>query len=99
LSAYTTADGFLKDVGAGFYELIQPTATDYRHATTLIDQYRGKMSRKRCKPGSIDLTDAMNVIIAARTDTNLILATDQDYRAIKPLSKHPAFLLVPFDTE
>ena len=36
-------------------------------------------------------------IAAARVDTPVLLATDQDYRSVTPLSRHPAFVLAPFD--
>jgi predicted nucleic acid-binding protein len=55
------------------------------------------MQRKRRKPGSLDLADAMNVVVAAAKGTNLIVATDQDYRRVVPLSGHPAFALLPHD--
>ncbi|MDR1187931.1 MAG: PIN domain-containing protein [Bifidobacteriaceae bacterium] len=91
------ADDLLRDVAAGFFDLIQPTARDYATAADLIDKYAGQMHRKRRKPGSLDLADAMNVVAAARVGTNQILTTDQDYRAVKPLTNHPAFTLIPWD--
>ncbi|MFT4163948.1 MAG: hypothetical protein QM650_01745 [Microlunatus sp.] len=62
-----------------------------------MGRYRGSIQRKRRKPGSFDLTDAMNVVLAAAQGTNLLVATDQDYRAVVPLSGHPAFVLLPYD--
>jgi predicted nucleic acid-binding protein len=45
-----------------------------------------------------DLADAVNVALAAEYHTNAILTLDhRDYRAIKPLSTHDAFLLLPDD--
>lgn len=55
------------------------------------------MQRKRPKPGSLDLTEAMNVVAAGAKGTNLIVATDQGYRRVAPLSGHPAFVLLPHD--
>jgi predicted nucleic acid-binding protein len=46
----------------------------------------------------LDLVDAVNVVLAARYQTSVILTLDhRDYRAIKPLSAHEAFLLLPDD--
>jgi predicted nucleic acid-binding protein len=56
------------------------------------------MHRKGRKPGSLDLADAMNVVIAGSHGTNLLVATDEDYRTVRPLTGHPGFLLVPRDT-
>lgn len=57
------------------------------------------MERKRRKPGSLDLADAMNIVIASRYGINVLLATDQDYRITQPLSGHPYFVLLPHDAE
>jgi predicted nucleic acid-binding protein len=92
------ADDLLRDVAAGFFDLIEPAAPDYAAAADLIAKYAGQMRRKRRKPGSLDLADAMNVVMAARVGVDLILTTDQDYRVVKPLTSAPAFTLVPWDT-
>ncbi|MBK7821085.1 MAG: PIN domain-containing protein [Tessaracoccus sp.] len=91
------ADDFLDDVGGGFYDLVNPSVADFAKASELVQRYRGSMQRKRRKPGSLDLADAMNVVVAAAKGTNLIVATDQDYRRVVPLSGHPAFALLPQD--
>lgn len=57
------------------------------------------MERKRRKPRSLDLADAMNIVIASRYRTNILLATDQDYRVTQPLTGHQYFVLLPHDTE
>ncbi|WP_414988319.1 type II toxin-antitoxin system VapC family toxin [Aeromicrobium sp.] len=93
----TTADDFLSDVAEGFYTLVNPTLADLAQAGRLVQRYRGSMQRKRRKPGSLDLADAMNVVVAAAHGTNMIVATDQDYRRVTPLSGHPAFVLLPDD--
>lgn len=47
----------------------------------------------------LDLTDAVNVALAAQYRTNAILTLDhRDYRAVTPLSAHDAFVLLPEDT-
>lgn len=97
--AHRTAHDFLEDVAGGFYELASPSAEDYTRAGDLIKRCTGKMERKRRKPGSLDPADAMNIVTAERYGTNLLLATDQDYRIARPLSGHPYFVLLPQDTE
>lgn len=91
------ADDFLTDVTDGFYELVNPTLADVAAASGLVQRYRGSMRRKRRKPGSLDLADAMNVVVAAAKGTSVLVTTDQDYRAVAPLSGHPAFVLLPYD--
>lgn len=97
--AHEAASDFLDDVSGGFYELAGLSPEDYAQAAVLIKRYEGKMERKRRKPGSLDLTDAMNIVIAARYGTNILLATDQDYRITQPLSGHQYFVLLPHDAE
>jgi predicted nucleic acid-binding protein len=94
---YRTADAFLQDVASGFYELVNPTANDYEAARDLIAKYSGRIERKKAKAGSIDLARAINAVAAAKVDTNRILTTDADYRIIRPLSRHPAFTILPAD--
>jgi predicted nucleic acid-binding protein len=46
----------------------------------------------------LDLADALNIAVAAQYRTNAILTLDhRDYRAIKPLTTHDAFLVLPDD--
>ena len=48
---------------------------------------------------ALDLADAVNVSLAASYRTNAILTLDhRDYRAIRPLSAHVAFTLLPADS-
>jgi predicted nucleic acid-binding protein len=96
--AHQTAHDFLEDVAGGFYELATPSADDYTQAGELIKRYTGKTERKRRKPGSLDLADAMNIVTAKRYGTNLLLATDQDCRITQPLSGHHYFVLLPRDS-
>ena len=91
------AHDFLADVAAGFYELAAPSTADYASAAGLIKRYEGRMERKRRKPGSLDLTDAMNIVIANRYATNLELATDADYRVTTPLRGHQYFVILQHD--
>jgi predicted nucleic acid-binding protein len=97
--AHEAARDFLEDMSGGFYELAGPAAEDYAQGAALIRRYEGKMERKRRKPGSLDLADAMNIVTASRYGTNILLATDQDYRVTQPLSGHQYFVLLPHDAE
>jgi predicted nucleic acid-binding protein len=46
----------------------------------------------------LDLTDAVNVALAAAYDTDVILTLDRrDFRAVRPLSHHKAFKILPDD--
>ena len=94
---HDAARDFLRDLADGFYEIAHPAPADFRVASTLIARYEGRMQRKRRKPGSLDLADAMNIVAAKRYSTNLILATDQDYRITKPLTAHQYFVIIPYD--
>jgi predicted nucleic acid-binding protein len=98
VGAQESAQDFLEDVAGGFYELAASAPEDYTQAGGLIKRYAGKIERKRRKPGSLDLADAMNIVIAGRYGTNLLLATDQDYRITQPLSGHHYFVLLPQDS-
>lgn len=47
---------------------------------------------------NLDLADAVNVALAAEYRTNSVLTLDRrDFRAIRPLTSHPAFQLLPDD--
>ncbi|MFG2777778.1 PIN domain-containing protein [Streptomyces prunicolor] len=46
----------------------------------------------------LDLADAVNVALAADYDTDAILTLDRrDFRAVRPLSRHKAFRVLPDD--
>ncbi|MDR1710937.1 MAG: PIN domain-containing protein [Propionibacteriaceae bacterium] len=97
--AQDVAAAFLEDVTAGFYRVESPAVADLSNAASLIARYRTAMARRRPKPGGLDLADAVNVAVAARLETNIIIATDQDYRQLSPLSHHKYFLLWPDDLD
>jgi predicted nucleic acid-binding protein len=96
---HEAAHDFLEDLAGGFYELAALMPEDYSAAAALIKRYEGRMERKRRRPGSLDLADAMNIVVAERYATNLLLATDQDYRVTTPLSGHHYFVILPQDGE
>lgn len=45
----------------------------------------------------LDLTDAVNVVLAEEYETEFVLTLDRDFRAVRPLSGHAAFVLLPDD--
>ncbi len=54
--------------------------------------------RVRCQELDLDLADAVNMAPAADYDTDAILTPDRrDVRAVRPLSRHKAFQVVPDD--
>lgn len=97
--AHEAANDFLEDLAGGFYELAAVLPEDYAVAAALIKRFEGQMERKRRKPGSLDLADALNIVVAKRYGTNLLLATDQHYRVVTPLSGHHYFVILPQDAE
>lgn len=47
---------------------------------------------------NLDLADAVNVALAAEHRTNSVLTLDRrDFRAVRPLTPHPAFQVLPDD--
>lgn len=54
--------------------------------------------RRRYADLRLDLADAVNVAFAARFHTNCLLTLDRrDFRALRPLTGHAAFRLLPDD--
>jgi predicted nucleic acid-binding protein len=78
------------DLTGGAYEIAGIDLDDLREARQVIEKHRDL---------GIGLTDAVNVVLADRFDTNEILTTDQrHFRALTPLSRHfAAFKLLPLD--
>lgn len=59
---------------------------------------RAQAVRRQCADLHLDLADAVNVVHAADFRTDAILALDRrDFRAIRPLTAHPAFRVLPDD--
>ncbi|MGP3772762.1 PIN domain-containing protein [Streptomyces sp. SDT5-1] len=59
---------------------------------------QAQMVRAHYASLNLDLTDALNVVLARDYDTNAILTLDRrDFRAIAPLSPHKSFRLLPDD--
>lgn len=60
---------------------------------------RAQALRQQYADLDLDLVDAINVVLAARFDTDCVLTLDQrDFRAVRPLSAHTAFRVLPFDS-
>lgn len=78
------------DLTGGAYEIAGIDLDDLREACQVIEKHRDL---------GIGLTDAVNVVLADRFDTNEILTADQrHFRALTPLSRHfAAFKLLPLD--
>lgn len=84
---------FLSDVlqAASTGQVIVPhiTTKSLTLAQSVILSYRGL---------DLDLTDAINVVLAAEYHTNDVATLDErDFRAIKPVSGHDHFRLLPYD--
>ncbi|MCE3030614.1 MULTISPECIES: PIN domain-containing protein [unclassified Streptomyces] len=57
-----------------------------------------QMLRIRYRALNLDLADAVNMALAADYDTDAILTLDRrDFRAVRPLSRHKAFRVLPDD--
>jgi uncharacterized protein len=67
------------------------------HITIALLDTARKVQRKYAGL-SLDLADAVNVSLAAEYRTNSVLTlARRDFRAIRPLTPHPAFQLFPDD--
>ncbi|MFY1635293.1 PIN domain-containing protein [Solwaraspora sp. WMMB335] len=65
------------------------TATALRRARTVQSQYAALR---------LDLADAVNVVLAEQYETDAVVTLDRrDFRAIRPLSSHAAFRILPDD--
>ncbi|WP_431947557.1 PIN domain-containing protein [Actinacidiphila sp. bgisy167] len=54
--------------------------------------------RARYRDLDLDLTDAVNVALAAEYDTDAVLTLDRrDFRAVRPLGRHKVFRVLPDD--
>jgi uncharacterized protein len=59
---------------------------------------RGRIIEGKYAALRLDLADSVNVVLAAEYETDCILTLDRrDFRAIRPLTHHPAFRLWPDD--
>jgi uncharacterized protein len=59
---------------------------------------RARMIQERYAALRLDLVDSVNVVLAAEYETDCVLTLDRrDFRAIRPLTHHPALRLLPDD--
>jgi uncharacterized protein len=59
---------------------------------------RARMVQRKYAALRLDLADSVNVVLAAEYETDCVLTLDRrDFRAIRPLTHHPAFRLLPDD--
>jgi uncharacterized protein len=59
---------------------------------------RARMVQDKYSVLRLDLADSVNVVLAAEYETECILTLDRrDFRAIRPLTHHVAFRLLPDD--
>ncbi|MGH3546451.1 MAG: PIN domain-containing protein [Mycobacteriales bacterium] len=79
---------FFEDLKDGVYEVAVVTGATIATARELDTQY----AQLR-----LGLTDAVNIVLAHDYHTDQILTLDAHYRAVQPLTRHPAFRLLPAD--
>lgn len=89
-AAYSVNDWLLKNAQSQRVMIPDVSEKDLRQARTVQNRYLDL---------ELDLTDALNVVLAARYRTDCVLTTDErDFRAITPLTHHLAFRILPADT-
>lgn len=93
LASRLSARGSLQAIDAltgGGYEIPTIDERDLLTARPILEKYAD---------ANIGLTDAINVVLADRYDTDCVLTLDErHFRAVRPLSgRHAAFRLLPAD--
>ncbi len=79
---------FYDDLATGVYEVGAVSGATITAARELELRYAQL---------GIGLTDAVNIVLARDYNTERILTLDAHYRAVKPLTRHPALRLLPTD--
>lgn len=88
-AAHAVNDWLLGQERTGRVAIPELTAGTLRKARTLQDRYAALR---------LDLTDAVNIVLAEAFDTEIILTLDRrDFRAVTPLTGDHAFRLLPYD--
>lgn len=88
-AAYRVNDWLLGQERTGRMAIPQASADTLRKARLVQNHYADLR---------LDLTDAVNVVLAEAYDTEIILTLDRrDFRAITPLTGNHAFRLLPDD--
>jgi predicted nucleic acid-binding protein len=66
--------------------------------TGLKTLYSARLVIQQCRSLGLDLADALNVALAAQCRTDTVLTLDpRDFRAMRPLTPHKGFRLLPDD--
>lgn len=90
-AAYAVNDWLLEQARTPRVEVPQVSAETLRRARRVQDRYADLR---------LDLTDAVNVILAEAYETAAVLTLDRrDFRTVRPLTDHEGFLLLPDDLE
>ncbi|MEU0910479.1 PIN domain-containing protein [Streptomyces althioticus] len=88
-TAVGAVDDLRRWMGRG--RVVMPEITDNHLAAA-------QSVRLRYERLDLDLADAVNVALAADYDTDAVLTLDRrDFRAVRPLSRHKAFRVLPDD--
>lgn len=88
-TAHAVQDWLLHQEHALRVLIPEVTATMLRQARTVQSRYADLQ---------LDLADSVNVVLAEQYETDAVLTLDRrDFRAIRPLSSHTAFRLLPDD--
>lgn len=88
-AAWQVNDWLLDQVRTDRVRVADVSATTLRRARTVQNGYADPR---------LDLTDAVNVVLAEEYETEFVLTLDRrDVRAVRPLTGHDAFVLLPDD--
>lgn len=88
-TAYAVNDWLLAQERAGRFCVPELSADTLRKARAVQSRYTALR---------LDLTDAVNVVLAEAYDSEIILTLDRrDFRAVTPLTGNHAFRLLPDD--
>ena len=88
-AAWQISDWLLDQVRDDRVRVVDVSAKALRRARAVQNRYADLR---------LDLTDAVNVVLAERYETEYVLTLDRrDFRAVRPLTGHDAFVLLPDD--
>lgn len=88
-AAYAVNDWLLEQARTLRVQVPEVSAETLRRARRVQDRYAGLR---------LDLTDAVNVVLAEAYETSTVLTLDRrDFRTVRPLTEHDAFTLFPDD--
>lgn len=88
-AAYAVNDWLLEQARTPRVQVPEVLAETLRRARRVQDRYASLR---------LDLTDAVNVVLAEAYETAVVLTLDRrDFRTVRPLTEHEGFLLLPDD--